>query len=301
MSLSPAYQAALDRLREAGIASADPTSASLEQARAVQQRYFGFLAQDPPALADVREHAFAGPAGTVRLRSYHPEASSGLPVIVFVRGAGWWAGDLDSHDRTARLCALGSGLPVLSVDYHCAPESNFPVQRDEVTATVQWLNSQGSAIDVDGQSVILWGESAGASLSVLATSRLLQQGNGSVKGLILLYGNFEGPTERTRAYSKWVWTQYLGTPWEQVAPDAVPLRCRVDGFPTAWLGVGDEDPLLRDTLLMEAALREHGVGTTLRRYPGLPHGFATMSKVFPEAVDIIDEAAAHARRMAGVA
>jgi acetyl esterase/lipase len=59
--------------------------------------------------------------------------------------------------------------------------------------------------------------------------------------------------------------------------------------------------LLRDTLLMEAALREHGVGTTLRRYPGLPHGFATMSKVFPEAVDIIDEAAVHARRMAGVA
>lgn len=299
MSVSPEYQAALDRLRAAGVASADPTTLTLEQARAVQSRYFGFLAEDPPALGDIRDHQTRGPAGILRLRSYHPEGSRGLPVVLFVRGAGWWAGDLDSHDRTARLCALRSGLPVVSVDYHCAPEAHFPVQRDEVVTAVEWIRQHGAAIDADGQAVVLWGESAGASLSVLATAQLLRKGDASVRGLILFYGNFEGPTERTRAYSKWVWSQYLGTAWDQVASDAVPLRSPLAGFPPAWLGAGDQDPLLRDTLLMEQALREHGVSTTLKQYPGLPHGFVTMSRVFAGAESAIEEAAVHARRYAG--
>lgn len=301
MSISPEYQAALECLRAAGVTNADPTAASLEEARATQQRYFAFLAEEPPPVPEIEDHELQGPSGPLRLRVYYPTGSRAKPAVLFVRGAGWWAGDLDSHDRTARLCALKSGLPVCSVDYHCAPEAHFPQQRDEVICAVEWINAHGQRLDVDGRSILLWGESAGASLSVLAASRLRAIGNGSVKGLLLFYGNFEGPTDQTRAYSKWVWTQYLGTPWQQVTPQAVPLRNELAGLPPTWLGVGDEDPLLRDTLLMEQALKAAGVATTLRRYPGLPHGFVTMNRVFPGAVSAIEEAAVYVREYAGLA
>ena len=48
------------------------------------------------------------------------------PTAVFFHGGGWVAGDLETHDRQARLLAIETGAVVISVDYRRPPEVRFP-------------------------------------------------------------------------------------------------------------------------------------------------------------------------------
>jgi acetyl esterase len=69
-------------------------------------------------------------------------------------------------------------------------------------------------------------------------------------------------------------------------------NCRA--CPRTWLGVGDADPLLSDSLEFAAKLRDAGVKHTLKRYPGLPHAFVMMSRLYKGADAALDDAAAAA-------
>ena len=66
-----------------------------------------------------------GAAAPLAARVYRvsPEKS---PTVVFFHGGGWVAGDLETHDRQARLLAIETGAVVVSVDYRRPPETRFP-------------------------------------------------------------------------------------------------------------------------------------------------------------------------------
>jgi acetyl esterase len=289
--LDPEYQNAAALIREAGAAPGDPLTMPLTEARAAQERYFAFLAQNPPPVASTRNESIEGPAGRFGVRLYYPGAERNVPVIVFTRGGGWWAGSLDSHDRTMRLLASTSGFAVCGVDYHRAPEQRYPTQLNELLAAVRWLRSEGASLGVDAGRMVLVGESAGANLSLLAAVRLRSEAPKALKGLVLFYGNYAAPKATTRAYSRWVWSQYLGTDEIDEHSDAVPLEADVAGLPPCWLGIGDADPLLDDTLRMCEKLRFAKVRCHLKRYPGLPHGFVMLSRVFEPAANAVRDAA----------
>jgi acetyl esterase len=292
--LDPEYESAAAQATAAGAGPADPLKMPLEEARAIQQRYFAFLGGTPPAVAAVTNHQVAGPEGSVPVRLYFPGDARPLPVIVFVRGAGWWAGNLDSHDRTMRLLALKSGFAVCGVDYRCAPEARFPTQLNELVAVVRWLQAEGKALGIDPARIVLMGESAGANLSVLAAASPAL--SSAIRGLVLFYGNFGGPTPQTRAYSRWVWANYLGT--ESLPPDpaAVPVNADMSRLPPTWLAVGDCDPLVTDTLELAEKLAAAGVPHEVKRYPGVPHAFVMLSRLYPGADAAIGDAAAAAGR-----
>lgn len=294
-ALDPAYAQAAALVKDAGFEAADPLKMPLQAARAAQERYLAFLAQDAPEVALVRDFELSGPAGAFTTRIYYP-ANRSLPVIVFVRGAGWWAGSLSSHDRTMRLLANESGMAVCGVDYHRAPEAHYPTQVNEVLETVRWLRSDGAALGVDAGRIVLAGESAGANLCALAATRMNSAGLPPVHGLALFYGNYALPGSASRAYSKWVWTQYLGCELERADPEAVPLNADVNGLPPAWLAVGEADPLVDDTLRFADKLRAAGVPCEVKRYPGLPHAFVMLTRVFDGAKDAVRDLAAAAKR-----
>lgn len=296
--LHPAYAAAAVQIKQAGIETADPLTQPLAEARALQDRYFAFLAQDLPPVASIRNVFVPGPAGPFALRLIYPVASKAdaqLPVVVFVRGAGWWAGALDSHERSMRIIANASGCVVCGVDYTRAPEAHFPVQRDQVCAFVRWLRAEGDAFGIDAQRLALTGESAGANLSALAAARLNAQQAGTVKGLALFYGNYNLPNAATRAYSKWVWANYLGVPHTQAPVAAIPMRADVSALPPTWLGVGECDPLLDDSVQFAEKLRAANVPFELKRYPGVPHAFVMLSRLYDGATSALHDAAAALR------
>lgn len=289
-ALDPHYVQAVQVLEAAGCTPAEPLKVGLQAARLQQDRYFAYLNEDAPAVHQAQDVMASGPAGPLRMRVIQPSKSPGRHVIVFLRGAGWWAGDLRSHERTARVIATQTQSTCVVLDYHRSPEAQFPVQRDEVLACIDWIRRDDLQWGFKDQKLILWGESAGATLAALAANQLRDRDQPQVDAMVLFYGNFDGPGPGTRAQSLWVWQQLLGDRFEHPPAQSIPTRCDVKGWPATWLAVGDADPLFKDTALLAGLLQQAGVRHQLRVYRGLPHGFMTLGRVFEQATLAVDDA-----------
>ena len=79
----------------------------------------------PPKVADVSDITVKGADGPRPARVYR-NGQGKSPTVVFFHGGGWVAGDLETHDRQARLLAIETGSVVVSVDYRRPPETRFP-------------------------------------------------------------------------------------------------------------------------------------------------------------------------------
>jgi len=141
--------------------------------------------------------------------------------------------------------------------------------------------------------VVLWGESAGASLCVLAWRRLADaEWSAALPCLILFYGNLGGPRENLRPQSKWVWEQYLGPAWGDPPASAIPAKTEIRDCLPIWLGVGNIDPLIEDSRLFAKQLASIRCPHELTVYPGMPHGFSAYSEISPDAAGATHDASA---------
>ena len=77
-----------------------------------------------------------GAAGFLAARVYR-NTDEKSPTVVFFHGGGWVAGDLETHDRQARLLAIETGAVVVSVDYRRPPEVRFPGAFEDAFAAVR--------------------------------------------------------------------------------------------------------------------------------------------------------------------
>jgi acetyl esterase len=297
------YAEAAAAIQARGVAAGDPLVTPLADARMKQDAYFQAMAGEmPPPTGSVENLHIPGPAGPIPLRLYHPSSAGDAPAVLFVRGAGWWAGGLDSHARTMQLFASLSGCAVCGIDYRRTPEFHYPVQKDEVLSALHWLAGSGANHRVRVASgIVVLGESAGATLGLSAAQALRDGGEqGLLCGLLLFYGNFAGPKPTARAYSQWVWQQYLGDPARATDPGAVPLLADMKDLPPVWLGAGEADPLIADTAALAAKLQQAGVPHEFIRYPDMPHAFVMLNGLLEPAAKAVADAAAAARRMLGL-
>jgi len=293
LQLYDTYKEAADVLASTGVASADPLAVPLHQARIHQEtKFLAALSNrgDLPLVASTQDFNFGG----ISLRRFTPLfLDVSKPPILYVRGGGWWYGTLDTHERTMRLIASISRRVVFGVDYTRTPEAHYPVQKNQVIAAARNICDCYS----EHGKLVLFGESAGATLALSAAQELRDDGDKSIVGLVLFYGNYAGPQPSKRPYSQWVWHQYLGTSEPSVNPSAIPVLCSMEGLPFIWLCVGENDALLPDTLALTDKLNQANSPYTLTRYPGLPHGFVMWSAWVRPALEAIVQACNAAAKM----
>jgi len=287
-SLFASYSEAAKAQAESGITSADPLKLAIEQARAQQDLYFQTLNQDLPQVAKISDLKVPSPHGEVAIRLVYPDLVQAKSYIVFVRGGGFWAGNLDSHARTMRSLALLSGSVVCAIDYRRTPEFHFPVQRNEIVSVLDYLQTHQESLGILGCPV-LFGESAGATLALSAAQYLRDQNQDQLAGLVLFYNNAGGFKPNARAYSQWVWKQYLGPHLATDDPQAVPLLGDLGRLPPVWIGVGEDDPLMTDSQKLAELLKVHGQDPILRVYQALPHGFLMWTGSLQPAFNALQE------------
>jgi acetyl esterase/lipase len=100
-----------------------------------------------------------------KLDLYLPEKASGpLPVVLWVHGGGWKAGD---KANSPAMFLATKGFAVASMNYRLSQHAVFPAQINDCKAAVRWLRANSTKYGLDQAHIGAWGSSAGGHLVAL--------------------------------------------------------------------------------------------------------------------------------------
>lgn len=309
MLMDPQMAAATDRMAEiADELGPLPDNPTPEQTRARVVAEKAFWNDEPVAVATVDHITLPGPFREVPVTVFRPSREPALPAIVHFHGGGWVKGSPQTHAAIARGLAAESGATVLSVDYALAPEHKFPEPLDECIAIIEAIAERAAELGIDGNTVMLAGDSAGANLALAAALDLRSRNPGLVKGLLLFYGVFDSDLD-TWSYRTFgggefglsredmaaYWAAYLRSTEDLTDPRAAPLRADLAGLPPIHLCAAGLDVLRDDTLNLARKLHETGGAYELKTYEGVCHAFSGLGRMVDAGRNSLAAAASFAR------
>ncbi|MCD7956762.1 MAG: alpha/beta hydrolase [Lachnospiraceae bacterium] len=162
----------------------DGSDASADSSEITDASASAELSEDSGAslTADFSDVAYAGDSDSQVLDIYLPEGEGTFPVIVVVHGGGFMFGDQGMAIIQPIISAgLENGYAVVSVDYRKSSEAQFPAALADVKAAVRFVRANAEEYSFDTDSIVIWGESAGAYLSVMtALTANVESLNGDV-------------------------------------------------------------------------------------------------------------------------
>src|SRR5450755_831387 len=247
----------------------------------------------PPPVMSADDRHVNGAAGPLAARVYRVSAEKS-PTVVFFHGGGWVAGDLETHDRQARLLAIETGAVVVSVDYRRPPEVRFPGAFEDAFAAVRDVASRIATFGGDASRLGVAGDSAGANLAATAALACRDAGI-TLAAQLLVYpvtdvaGNYADANENarfpsrienadgyflSRAVMQWFAGHYLGDATHGTDWRVSPLRAKsLAGLAPAIVCTAWFDPLRDEGKAYADALAAAGVATKYHPGAGLIHGY----------------------------
>ena len=226
----------------------------------------------------------------VPVRIYRPQADTVLPLLVYMHGGGWVAGDLETHDATCRYLANQVGAVIVNVDYRLAPEHPYPEPLDDCWAVVEWVSEHAEQLGVDRFGVA--GSSAGGNLAAAIALRARDAGGPTLAAQVLIYPVLDSTMSApsfamygadyylTTDQMQWYWTCYVPDANRRTEPRASPSHAiDLGGVAQALIVTAEFDPLRDEGERYADRLRVAGVPTTLIRIEGQPHGFLGLAGV----------------------
>lgn len=143
---------------------------------------------------DVEFTAIRGPHGTIPIRVLYPASGKDsrnkgrAGALIYFHGGGYTVGSVDEFENGLRLVAEESGCQVYVVEYRLAPEFKYPVQLDEYSAVIDWVQGEGGRTrGVHPDKVLGGGDSAGGNMTAAICLRRMDEGRKPLAGQVLLY------------------------------------------------------------------------------------------------------------------
>ncbi|MCX6901026.1 MAG: alpha/beta hydrolase [Verrucomicrobia bacterium] len=256
------------------------------------------------ALRDIEYVSGGGKAQSLDL--YLPKSDRPLPLIIWVHGGAFRAGD---KAQCPAMALTRRGYAAASLNYRLSGQAIFPAAIEDCKAAVRWLRAHAKEYNLDPDHFGAWGSSAGGHLvALLGTS-------GGVKTLEGSGGNLEF-SSRVQAVCDWFGpTDFLqmeahaltpGKPFSHDAADspeslfiggaiqenkekaqrANPITYATPDDPPFLIMHGDRDPLVphHQSELLAAALKKAGVEVTFHTVKDAGHGFGG-----PEIMRMVEE------------
>lgn len=254
-------------------------------------KHFAFNRELPEVGEVIKDVSYDRDFRRQKLDVIKPKGKGPFPILLYVHGGGFYAGDKSHYLRVAQQFAA-EGWLVVNMNYRLAPGHTFPSQLEDIFFVLQWLKDNAEEQGGDLSQMVWAGDSAGAYLvSVMAAtlhSPKLRMENGiasplrkgTLKGLLLFYGIYDLETARHLDFP-WIKTMIKGflnshEPAEFMRSSA--LRNVTSDFPPCYFCVGREDPVVSESIVFKEKLESLGVHCEAqfletRRYPRARHGF----------------------------
>ncbi len=261
------------------------------------------LPDDVEVLKDI-EYGQAGGV-SLRLNLIRPKEpdQQPLPVIVWIHGGGWMAGNKD--DAIGLLCGFAQrGYACVSVEYRFADVAVFPAQIHDCKAAIRFLRAHAQEYGLDAQRIGAWGDSAGGHLAaLLGTSGDVPElkgdgGNPEQSSRVQAVCDWYGPVgfaEAAMAQDHPISVLLGGTPQSrrELARQADPITFLSADDPPILIMHGDRDELVPLQLSrgFADALSAGSVDVTLDVIRGAGHGdgFWGVTAIYDKVLAFFDK------------
>lgn len=226
--------------------------------------------------------SYCGKNDSIRtLGLYRPKNRSDndvLPVVAYVHGGGWRAGDSDN--RLLHSFApffLERGFAVASIDYRLVTPNPYPNQNSDIACALSFLHKNNQRYKLNTQRLVTMGDSAGGQLAIFASLNIPYDGYAypTPKGIIDFYGVtdfstiLDGPRPDLNA------RRYLGKQYHKNAAAASPITYVKANAPPILIFHGDRDGIVPvdQSIRFDEKYRAAGSRSTLVIIPGARHSF----------------------------
>lgn len=113
------------------------------------------------------------------------EATKKLPVVIFVHGGDWNAGNKDIYGFLGRNFAKNNIVTVIP-NYSLSPNANYDTMAEQIAQSVQWTKDHIADYGGDEEQIFLMGHSAGGHLiALISTNPKYLNDINIIKGVIL--------------------------------------------------------------------------------------------------------------------
>jgi len=232
-----------------------------------------------------------GHGGALPLRTYSPEASGALPLVVFIHGAAWVAGSLDTHDNVCRYLCSKVPCAVVSVGYRLAPEHRFPTALDDAYMATVWAANHAPQLQADAGRLAVTGDSAGGNLAAAVCLRARDEQGPPITFQLLVDPALDWTAYDAAGFEemKWCREQYLRGEEDYTDPYASPvLAGDLRDLPQAFIITGEQDVLRDEGERHARGLREAGVFVNYYCQRGMGHLSGLYARAAAEAQEALD-------------
>jgi acetyl esterase/lipase len=258
--------------------------------RALLLALFALLAVSAPASAQVTIFSPFNLPGTVdtnvaklgdniayadgqryKLDVYTPQnpIAGGAPVVMFLYGGAWKAGDKFEYEFVGRALA-SQGFVTVIPDYRLYPEVTYPAFLEDAAKALKWIEDNIAEYHGDPQRVFLAGHSAGAYNAVMLA---LDQSFSREYGVTIPINGVAGISGPYDFYP-FEYDEVRNTFGGAANPEGTqPVNLVTPEAPPMLLLSGTTDPIVRvqNSEHLAAALKKQGVWVTEKYYDGFGH------------------------------
>jgi acetyl esterase len=214
---------------------------------------------------------------------------------LYIHGGGFSVGSLTTHDVLCRQLSRQGHCAVVSLDYRLAPEHRFPTAVHDTWDALNWLHQNGHTLGLDTTRLAVGGDSAGGTLAAVC-ALMARDADLPLRLQLLFYPGciarqdtvshhtFAEGFMLDKATVDWFFDNYI----DQAERDDwrfAPMNASDHaGLAPAWIGLAECDPLVDEGVQYADTLRMAGVPVDLEIYKGVVHGFITMGRAIPDAL-----------------
>lgn len=194
-------------------------------------------------------------------------------------------------------------MAVVSINYRKAPENKFPAGLNDGLAALNWVVAQGADLGLNGDNVMICGESSGGNIAAVIARHAKEKGL-KLNGQVLIYPltdvHLQAESYTTFADGYMLSTavleaclqDYIPNGGDRNNPDLSPLlAANLGGVCPAFVATCDHDPCRDDGRAYAAKLIEAGVATEYVEMLGALHGIWIMNAITPLAEELVSRAA----------